>query len=112
MPDISKVVEFARRTFLNDGAEGETVHMLCNEIERLQGWREEYEQQVIVTRNATARAEQAEAKLARVGALVGEWERAVEINGVGGPPRQSGASIALMNCAAEIRKALQGEGGG
>ena len=35
MPDIEKVIAFARKNFFNDGAEGETVHLLCDEVERL-----------------------------------------------------------------------------
>ncbi len=30
---LRKVIEFAREEFLNDGAEGETVHALCDALE-------------------------------------------------------------------------------
>lgn len=31
---VESAIAFARSAFLNDGAEGETVHLLCNELER------------------------------------------------------------------------------
>lgn len=34
---VKGAIEFARRTWRNDGAEGETVHLLCDEIDRLEG---------------------------------------------------------------------------
>jgi hypothetical protein len=35
MASIAETIAYARKVFANDGAEGETVHRLCDEIERL-----------------------------------------------------------------------------
>ncbi len=34
-PRVEAIIEFARKTWPNDGAEGEPVHALCDEVERL-----------------------------------------------------------------------------
>lgn len=83
------LIRFARETWRNDGDEGETVHRLCDELERFvgdrDGWKHKAEAQNkqwsakrIALTEMRARAEEAEQKLLDALNNCNAWQEAIE----------------------------------
>lgn len=52
---VKRAIEFARLNFPNDGAEGETVHLLCDALEREMAENEELKARVVEARGLVNR---------------------------------------------------------